>query len=236
MTIDWTIVAFEILNFGVLVVLLSRLLFKPVREVLERRRTELQAHDAETTRREQAADTLRARYEAEMSRIGDLAQERADAALAQAQERANALLEDARTHAGELLAQAQREAEGVNVRALDALRRDIFRLATDAARRVVTQLDPAAVALAYARRGAHALAQSDRLASLSVIHVSISDDVDAQTVEASLREVLGANLRMEFAVDRQLVGGVRLRGDGVEVESSAGHSLEQWYRRSQATA
>jgi F-type H+-transporting ATPase subunit b len=67
----WTLL-FQIINFVVLLVILKRILYKPVREVMEKRRgmIEQKVREAEHTRNE--AQALRDKYQAEMNGLKEL--------------------------------------------------------------------------------------------------------------------------------------------------------------------
>jgi hypothetical protein len=54
-------------------------------------------------------------------------------------------------------------------------------------------------------------------------------------VSLALKESLG-DAEVEVAVDDGLVGGVRLLSEGIEVEASAGASLEYWLKEQAAGA
>lgn len=83
MELDWTTFALEVLNFLILVWLLQRFLYRPVRAVIERRRASIAAdiQRAETARSE--AETLQQSYE---RRQADWARERVAAQAALDQE------------------------------------------------------------------------------------------------------------------------------------------------------
>jgi F-type H+-transporting ATPase subunit b len=61
--LDWTTVALEIVNFLVLVWILKRFLYRPVLQVVERRRADIEATLNEAREREQATEELRAQFE-----------------------------------------------------------------------------------------------------------------------------------------------------------------------------
>ena len=63
MELDWTTVALEIVNFLVLVWILKRFLYRPVLQVVERRRADIEATLNEAREREQATEELRAQFE-----------------------------------------------------------------------------------------------------------------------------------------------------------------------------
>ena len=67
MSIDWRLVLFELLNFAVLMVLLGRFLFRPVREALAARRSEIEQRNAELAAQQADAAALRDEYRAKIA-------------------------------------------------------------------------------------------------------------------------------------------------------------------------
>lgn len=231
MEIDWTIVAFEVLNFGVLVVLLQRFLFRPVRRALDERREHIEKTQREVEAREAAAAQERESYEARRRELEDQAEAQLEAALTEARDRAQQLVVEGRDRSRELIATAEEQIVGARRHALDQLRTEVLSLATEAAARVIRHMDAPPIALAYARRAAHGFAElfTDRLPESIVAEVG--EDADPEAIEAELRKVLGPAARFELAVEPSIVSGVRLRAEGHEVEASVSASLAQWYER-----
>jgi F-type H+-transporting ATPase subunit b len=67
MTLDWTTFVLEIINFLVLVWILRRLLYRPIMEMIARRRESVMQTLAQAQAREEAAQALRLQYEGRMS-------------------------------------------------------------------------------------------------------------------------------------------------------------------------
>ena len=230
MKIDWSVVLFEFLNFGVLVLLMARFLFKPVRKALDRRREEAEALRLEMLEREEAAQALRVRYEAALAGIEAQAEERLDAVLTEANKRGAELLDEARERARSVVAKAEAEAELSLVQGLEGARAEVFELAVAAAGRVAAAVSERSVAAAYARRAAEALAEALGGGALpGSLAVAIDRDSDPEEIEAVLRETLGDRVTIDCHVDPALICGVRLRVRGHEIESSVGESLRGWY-------
>ncbi|MBE9486855.1 MAG: ATPase, partial [Chloroflexi bacterium] len=83
MELSWSTFLLEIINFLVLVWILKRFLYKPVLDVIARRRTGIEDRLAETQRLHDEADTLKTEYE---NRLADWNQERQQSRDALAQE------------------------------------------------------------------------------------------------------------------------------------------------------
>ena len=63
MELNWTTVALEIVNFLVLVWILKRFLYRPVLQVIERRRADIETTLNEAREREETAQQLREQFE-----------------------------------------------------------------------------------------------------------------------------------------------------------------------------
>jgi F-type H+-transporting ATPase subunit b len=94
-SINWTLV-FSLVNFGILLYLLKRLLFKPALEFLDRRREQIASRIQAARTSETQAEQLVAERESE---------------LQQARERAEGILEEARHEAEAMLARAKKAAK-----------------------------------------------------------------------------------------------------------------------------
>ncbi len=229
MEIDWKLVAFEILNFGVLVFLLTRFLFDPIRSVLEKRRKQAEERHEEIRQREHAADALRESYQAKLDAAGEEADGIRREARAAAESRAEEIVAEARAEMDEARRRAETEIEAARARALLDLRSEVLELAVDAASRVATDAAGTDVAAAYARRAAEELLRrSGRPTEGARLRVLVSPDADAAAIERMLAEVIGDGCDFETSVDQELRGGVRLVLRDLEVDASAGASLEGW--------
>ena len=94
-SINWTLV-FGVINFGILLYLLKRLLFKPALEFLDRRRAQIAGRIEAARQSESQAQQLLLERETE---------------LEQARERVEGILESARSEAESLIAQAKNAAK-----------------------------------------------------------------------------------------------------------------------------
>jgi F-type H+-transporting ATPase subunit b len=230
MEIDWSIVAFEILNFGILVVILRRFLFRPVQAAIEKRREEIEHIRVNTEQRQAQAVQAREAYEGKLHELDEEAQRRIDAALAQGREEAGRILDTARAEGRRLAAATVSELENARRLALEDLRRDVIELAADAAQRIVAHTGAPSVARAYARKGAQALLDAlDGRAPTETLALAVSPDADPAEIEAEVRQALETDVEIEITSDPEIVAGVRLRCDGHEIEASASSTLRRWH-------
>lgn len=142
--IDFSRLLQQIVNFGILLILLRFLLYKPVLRLLEERRERIRKglEDAEKARA--ALEGAQAEYEKRLEE----ARREAQAIIAQATQAAERareeILAEARAEAQRIVAKAQEEIEYERKRLLVELRQEVADLAILAAGRIINrQLDEA---------------------------------------------------------------------------------------------
>lgn len=137
--IDWKLLLAQGINFGVLIVALYFLLYKPVLKVLEERRL-LVAKGVEDA--ERATEKL-AGADKEAANVVAKADAEASTLVAHARESATAektrLLKEAEVRAASIAADAQARAKEVSAKSLRESEKEIARLATLAAAKVLAQ-------------------------------------------------------------------------------------------------
>jgi F-type H+-transporting ATPase subunit b len=234
MTHLWTI-GLQVVNFLLLLGLLWRFLWKPVRASIDRRKQEIDDEGKEAKVRAAAVDASRAAYESEVEAL-DLSRARvlAAAAVALAGDREQVLAK----------ARALADTElGVGREALAAERRTVAGEVTDAtldvartiAEKLLGDMDRAAILdifLDQICEGIERLPTAERasmcsdLQSTPEIRIATAPalDADATTrLRARLAGYFGAAVRLEFLVDAALIVGAELRLP----HSRIGHSFQQ---------
>jgi F-type H+-transporting ATPase subunit b len=135
-SLDWSL-AVQVVNFVILLVLLHRLLYRPLLAKMEERSTAIKKSLDEA----QAARAEAARQQAENeSRLRAAYQEAAairDAALKEAGEEQRRLLEGARAESQRIIEGARAQMDAEVRRARDDLRREVSELATSVAEKLI---------------------------------------------------------------------------------------------------
>jgi F-type H+-transporting ATPase subunit b len=235
MQIDWWTLAIQTVNFLVVVWLLGRFLYRPVRRIIDEREAADRAAMDEARSKAEAAEAARKDYEARRAALAETERTReAEHGRAMEQERA-ALLEAARAEAVEIVAEAREKAARAEAGAVDALRDRIAGLAADLAARalaggggidaVTDHLD----ALPEAERAALArdLAGDEEL---SVVAPGAMPEADRATWRAVLRERLGRHVAIAFREDPSLIGGVALHFPHGRLDFSVAGRLDRALR------
>ena len=222
MQLDWSTIVLEIVNFLVLVWILKRFLYRPVLDIIAKRRASIEASmaDADKTRRE--AEALKQQYE---GRLADRDRERAAARetleheLQAERERRMAALaadiaaerEKARVADERRLAEFQRQAEqhalGLGARFAARLLDRLTGPELD--RRLVTLAVDGLAGLAPERRAA----LRSGAAGLQEIEVLSARPLDAaarQEIEAGLQALFARPVTCQYREDPALIAGVRI--------------------------
>ncbi len=224
MHIDWWTLALQAINFLVLVWLLWRFLYRPVRAVIEKRKALSEEAFAKAAAKEAEVDALKKRMEEDRTAM---AQERQDllkklheesaaereTMLAQSREEAKKLIEDAR----QTIAKERRSA-------LSSLQAEAGKLAVDLASKLLGQIDTNALGDAYLEKleaQLEAMAADEReqlkkdLEPAEARMLVVTAVPIGEAERARWRKKLGAHIGREdktgFETDPAIVGGAELR-------------------------
>ena len=222
MSLDWSTLILQIVNFAVLVWLLRRFLYRPVLQTIDARKSEIQQQvekvkATENTARMRLADLEKERAKIALERDGALksaavhAEESAEARRAQAEREAKAIIDSAHESI-----QAERE------HVLAEARRLALDLATDFAHRLIAEMPAALCADAWIERIEQHL-ESVPKSELTALAAQLTDGkalvlvtptpipgVSVPKWRARLQETLGTNAPMTFKVDPELIAGAEL--------------------------
>ncbi len=132
----WTMI-FQILNLLLLTVLFKKFLFKPVTEILDKRKSEIENHYSEAEKAENDAKTLKQGYEAKMAG----ARQEADQVIKTATDSANVMsgeiIEAARKDAAHIREKAEQEIELEKRKVFNDVKDDLSGIALDIASKVI---------------------------------------------------------------------------------------------------
>lgn len=224
MELNWTTFILEILNFLVLVWLLQRLFYKPVKEMIAQRRQAVEAQLQQARTMEEQAEKLRGQYEgrltdwererqaARMQLAGEIEEERRRLLSALQQEIA------AERRKNEVLAErkAREQQRQGEMRALDLGARFATRLLTELGsaemeRRLADMLMAEVEQLPPERKSALAAENGDGKAeTVLVVSAYPLDNERRQRLRHNLDTLLTRSPAYDFREDRELVAGLRI--------------------------
>ncbi len=223
MTFDWWTLTLQTINFLVLVWLLRRFLYKPVADIIEKRRKQADELSREAAQKKAEAEAARLDYE---HRVADLAKERQqvlDEAHRQITEDRRAALEEARSEAGNMIDGARESIEKEKAAALKAMRHQIVDLAGAMAAKLLGQAAPRVpndvfLEAACEKIGALPKKEQDRLrralagdgGGVTVVTAQPLSRADKAKWREQLGAALGESTRTAFKCDAGLIGGAEL--------------------------
>lgn len=222
MQLNWSTFLLEIVNFAILVWILKRFLYKPVLDIIARRREAVEKITAAANATRAESETLKGQYE---RRLGDWEREKDKAREALQQE-----LDDLRQRR---LAEVEAEVAAAKERARvnearhrqaarDAGEREALTLAASFATRLLTRLASPALdaGLAAAALGDLKSLPADKRAAIGdVLRGVASARVTSATplaeptrdaVRGAMRELAGDHIDCEFEEDPALLAGIRI--------------------------
>jgi F-type H+-transporting ATPase subunit b len=224
MQIDWWTLALQAVNFLVLVWLLWRFLYRPVSEVIAKRKQRAEQAMAAAAEKESDAEAARQRYEKARA---DLAEERQDALKkihGEWDAERRKLLEEAKSEAADMMEAARESLAKEREATLKEVRERIADLAVELAAELLRKVGSQASSGAYLARIERQLEdmpelelarlRDDLAADDAVLTVATATPLAAEE-RAAWAERLGARLgqdqQVDFAADPQILGGAELR-------------------------
>jgi F-type H+-transporting ATPase subunit b len=229
---------FEIINFLALVYVLQRLLYRPLHQMIDRRREAITRAQEETREATREAEELRGQLQARMTEAEGERQQLIAGAREEAGKQRQSILEGADAEARQRLEDARTAIAAEQKDAREALRDDVTRdalqltarllqEASDSTlqhhliQRLVTTLDaiPAEERVQLAR----GVLQGDRAVLRSA---SAPERGDLEAVASAVDRLLGKDVHLDVRTQPDLIGGVQLQLDGHVWDASLAQALQ----------
>jgi F-type H+-transporting ATPase subunit b len=238
MQIDWWTLALQTVNFLVVVWLLTRFLYRPVRRIIEEREAADRKAAEDAASKAEAAETARRDYEAKRAALEEEARKRDAAFHAKMEEERADSRAQAKREAESLLAEARERIERDRDETLTQLRSQIADLATALARKALEDR-PASPEEAIARAAARIddLPEAEKAelsrdldgegSRLAVVSVGSLPDAAQEGWRAALAERFGPDIRVEFESDPDILAGHRLHFPHAVLDFSVGGRLDR---------
>ena len=134
--VPWTMIA-QFLNLMIQLFLIKKFLFKPVNEILEKRRQAADQEIRDARKAKEEAEGLRSQYESGIAEAHAEAARLVQGAQKEAQLRADELLQEAQAKAAGIKAQAEADIAQERKKAINEVKNEIGGLAMDIAGKVV---------------------------------------------------------------------------------------------------
>jgi len=242
--INWSTLILQIVNFSVMVFILTRFFFKPVVRILDERSKRVTSALDEAEQREREAAEMHAEYEQRLAE----AQEQVIVMRQQAQEELEQtkrrLLSETRDEIQTMRERAEREIEEARQEAIYQHRRELGYLATTLSGRLMREAGGNAFQKASTEQFLeqlsalpddqyrHALEASES----EVVHVQLvsAHELDADSasqLERQVQEMAGKPIEVAHKVDPALVAGATIRFGDVVIDGSMAGQLQRLSER-----
>ncbi len=134
--IPWNVIA-QICNLFIQMLLIKKFLFKPIREVLEKRKAKADAEIADATKAKDEALAMKAEYEQNMQEAREKANEILSTAQKTATLKSEEILKDASRQAIAIKTKAERDIEQEKRKAVNEIKDEIGSMAMEIAGKVI---------------------------------------------------------------------------------------------------
>ena len=136
-TIDpWVLIA-QLLNLFIQVMLIKKFLFKPIREILAKRKAMADAEIADATKAKEEAENLKSEYEASMKEARDKANDILATAQKSAAQQSEEIIKEANAQAISIKSKAERDIEQERRKAVNEIKDEIGDMAMEIAGKVI---------------------------------------------------------------------------------------------------
>jgi len=237
--LDWATILFQIVNFVVLLALLNRFLFKPLRAKLNERRGVIAGSLQNAREQEAEAARLRAEWEERMRIVEQQKEETLRAAELEVAKRSAHLLEEARARLDQLTEEMRtdlrRERNEIIVRQYDEVLDTIVALAANVVQSVTTRRTHDDLVTNFCA-SIYQLPQTDvqeyrRLLMGRVPTASVTTPValtpeQVNTVTDTLSSLIDRRLELQTSVDPELIAGIQVRLADKLMDNTVRHRLD----------
>ena len=134
--VPWTLIA-QLLNLFITVLVMKKFLFKPIREVLQKRKAMADAEIADATKAKEEAESLKNEYEASMKTARDKANEIVATAQKAATQQSEEIIKEANAQAISIKSKAERDIEQERRKAVNEIKDEIGDMAMEIAGKVI---------------------------------------------------------------------------------------------------
>ena len=232
MQLDWSTLALQTINVLILTWILARFFYRPIANIIAKRRAEAQKMltDADAVKKaaeKQKDEIATAHKEIAAKREETLAEARKEAETAR-----SALLEEARVAAEKIKADGESEWRRERTALEAALDEKAAALAIDIARRLLERLPPDAANDVFVdalsrelrqlpeRRRALIASAAARSAGLNIVSASALNDAQKKRCADALAAAAGREAALTFSVDPSLIAGIELKGPEIALANS----------------
>lgn len=137
LNLDWQQILLHLMNFVILFAILYFLLYKPVRNFMDKRKAAYQEMDDQANQNKQEAEELKAQYEQQLASADAEIAEKKQAAITAAEARAKGIEQKAQEEAADIISKAKCQAESERDRIVGEAGDTITEMAKEAAEKAL---------------------------------------------------------------------------------------------------
>lgn len=240
MQINWWTLALQAINFLILIWLLRRFLYRPVKEVIEKRKQLAEQAFADAAAQKQEAEAARQRFEDSRAALAKEHQETLKRAHENLEAERREMLAAAKAEAAKLVDEGHKTLAEARARAVVDIRQQAAELAVDLASTLLRNADAGGAiktSLEQLEQQLQTMAADERSrlekdlaaegARLTVVTaVPLAPEEQRQWAQC-LAAQLGQEDKLDFATDRAILGGAELRFPHAVLKFTWADQLEQ---------
>ena len=237
--VNWSTLLLQILNFGIMVFILSRVFFKPVVRILDERAQQVTKALQEAEEREKKATEAQAQYEKTLAEAQEqvlVMQQQAQEDLLQTKQQ---VLSEAREQVQKMRETTELDLEQARQEAVAGHRRELGYLAIELSSRLMRQSGGQAfqaasmqefldrLALLPPEQYRQALADDESpTVQVQVVSTLVLEDEERIALETRTAKLLEREIEVRYRVDPSLIGGATMRFGGVVIDGSLSGQLQ----------
>jgi len=235
----WPTFVFAVVNFLILVLLLYRLLHKPLLDVLEKRRKAIEQARKEAEDAVQKAQAVRAEYEGKLASMHDERDKMLSEARNRIQEVRDKVLSETADRANKEVAKLRDDWEHQRRDAMESLEKEITEVSLDLARSILQKLtdddlDERLMALLHRELGALASPERrdrhrDLFASGAAVRVASARPLESaarRQVQERIEALSEGPVEVRFEADPDLIAGARVEFSSMALDASLADVLD----------
>jgi F-type H+-transporting ATPase subunit b len=242
--INWSTLLFQIMNFGIMVFVLSRVFFKPVIRILDQRSEQVTKSLQEAQERERKAAEAQAHYEQTLADAQEqvlVLQQQAQEELLQTKQQ---VLTEAKAQVQSMRETAEQDLDQARQQAVAEHRRELGNLAVDLSSRLIRQSGGVAFQEATLQEFLDRLdrltpenyrqdlpADDTSLLRVQVVSAQALDERQRTALETRTAKLLEREIEVRYRVDAGLIAGATMRFGGTVIDGSLSGQLQNLNER-----
>ena len=229
----------QILNFALLSYILYRVLYRPLRNIMEKRNRLVMEDIDRAVRMKEDAINIKDKYEKLITEMSVIKKSEMEKAVEQAEEAKRTILERAAREAREEKEKATAVIENERREMMAALKVDAVDVSAELASRLLSSvadevLHGKLIEMLLREIEEHPLSVPDRGGEgvkAVVVSAYALKDSESDSIETLLKDYVGATVNIEQKVDSELIAGVRLWIDGHVIDGTLKGQLAAFKER-----